>query len=164
MVEFLAVGIINNVHGLKGEFKVKPLTDDIRRFNKLKKVFIKGKEYNVSWCKLQPQKVIVKIEGIDTVEEAMKYKNEYMEVDRANAIELPEGRYFVVDIIGCNVVDENGKDEGVVKDVIFTGSNDVYWAIREGREDLLIPVIDPVVQTIDIDKKVITIEPVEKWM
>ena len=157
MKEVITIGQIINTHGLKGEIKVLPLTDDIKRFKKLKTILLKNEEIKVVWCKIQSDKVILKLEGIETIEQAEKLKSEYLKVKREDAVKLPEGRYFVVDI----VVDTNGKDVGVVKEVIFTGSNDVYWV--EGEKEVMVPVIDSVVENIDIVNSKITIQPVEVW-
>ncbi|MBC2578942.1 ribosome maturation factor RimM [Clostridium sp. DJ247] len=162
MKEFLTVGQIINTHGIKGELKVYPLTDDIKRFRKLKKVYIDGVEKQVVWCKLQNDKVILKIEGIDSIEDAMKCKEKYLEVSREDAVKLPEGRYYVADIIGCRVVDEDGLDLGEIYDVIHTRNNDVYW-IKEGKE-LLIPVLKEIVLDIDVENKKILIKPVKTWL
>ncbi|AKN29445.1 16S rRNA processing protein RimM [Clostridium carboxidivorans P7] len=161
MKQFVTVGQIINTHGIKGELKIYPLTDDLRRFRKLQKVYVEGVEKNVVWCKLQTDKVILKIEGIDSVEEAMKYKEKYLDVSREDAVKLPEGSYFIADIIGCSVVGENGAEYGKIADVIKTGSNDVYW-IKEGKE-LLIPALKDIVIDMDIENKRIVIKPVETW-
>lgn len=161
MKEELAIGQIINTHGVKGELKVHPLTDDLKRFKKLKYVLVDGLEKKVIWVKLQNDKVILKLEGIESIEEAESLKSKYLKVRREDAVKLPEGRYFVVDIVGCKVVDSNGKHIGEVKEVIFTGSNDVYWV--KGEKEVLVPVIESVVKDIDIGNSVITIEPVEVW-
>jgi len=161
MKEFLAVGQIINTHGLNGELKVLPLTDDIRRFRKLDTVIIDGVEKKVIWCKLQAEKVILKLEGIDTIEEAHKYYSKYLEIKREDAVPLPDSTYFIADLIGCSVSDSNGKNLGVIFDVIHTGSNDVYW-IKEG-EELLIPALKDIVIDVDIENKNIIIKPVDLW-
>jgi len=161
MKEFLAVGQIINTHGINGELKVYPLTDDIRRFRKLESVFIEGIEKKIVWCKLQSDKVILKIEGIDSIEEAHKYFTKYIEVKREDAVKLPENTFFVADLIGCSVYDSNGENLGVIFDVLHTGSNDVYW-IKEGKE-LLIPALKDIVIEVDIINKKIIIKPVELW-
>lgn len=162
MEKFLAVGQIINTHGLKGELKIYPLTDDIRRFRKLEKVFIDGVEKKVVWCKLQTDRVILKIEGIDSIEQAQKYKDKYVEIAREDAVPLEEGTYFVADLIGCTVYDTEGRNLGVVYDVLKTGSNDVYW-IKEGKE-LLIPALRDIVVEVDVEHSKIVIKPVETWM
>ncbi|AZV56286.1 ribosome maturation factor RimM [Clostridium sp. AWRP] len=162
MKDFITVGQIINTHGIKGELKVYPLTDDIGRFKELKSVYIDGTQKNIIECKLQSKKVILKIEGIDSIEEAMAYKQKYIEIPRNDAVKLEEGRYFITDIIGCSVVDEDGTFYGKVGDVIHTHNNDVYWI--KGENELLIPAIENVVVNIDIEKEEIVIKPVKTWM
>ena len=161
MKQFLAVGQIINTHGINGELKILPLTDDIRRFRKLDTVIIDGVEKKVVWCKLQVDKVILKIEGIDSIEEAHKYFSKYVEVKREDSIKLPESTYFVAELIGCSVSDSNGQNLGVIFDVLHTGSNDVYW-IKEGKE-LLIPALKDIVMEVDIENRKIVIKPVDLW-
>ena len=161
MKDKITVGQIINTHGIKGELKVYPLTDDIKRFKKLKYVLLDGEEKKVLWCKLQNDKAILKLEGIDTMDAAEKLKTKYLQVKREDAVKLPEGGYFVVDIIGCKVIDTKGEEVGEVKEVIFTGSNDVYWV--KGKKDIMVPVIDSVVKEIDVENSKIIIEPVEVW-
>ncbi|WP_026882315.1 ribosome maturation factor RimM [Clostridium akagii] len=163
MKEFLAVGQIINTHGIKGEVKVYPLTDDTRRFRKLDTVYIDGIERKVSWCKLQPDKIILKIEGIETPEDAYKFRDKYIEIKRDNAVKLEDDRYFVADIIGSKVIDENDNEIGNVFDVIVTGSNDVYWVKEDGKEDVLVPALKSVIIKMDMENKLITIKPVETW-
>jgi 16S rRNA processing protein RimM len=161
MKDLVTIGQIINTHGVKGEVKVFPLTDDMKRFRKLKTIIVDEQEIEVIWCKLQTDKVILKLNGIDTMEAAEKYKTKYIKVKREDAVKLPKGRYFVVDIIGCKVVDENNKEIGNVSEVIFTGSNEVYWI--KGTKDILIPALEDIVLNIDIDNKIITIKPLEVW-
>jgi 16S rRNA processing protein RimM len=161
MREFLAVGQIINTHGIKGEVKVYPLTDDAKRFRKLETVYIDGIQRKISWCKIQPDTVILKIEGIETPEEAYKYKDKYIEIKRENAVKLENDRYFVADIIGSRVIDENNKELGNVFDVIVTGSNDVYWV--KGKEEVLVPALKSVIIKMDMENKLIIIKPVESW-
>ena len=161
MKDILRVGKIVNTHGLKGEVKVIPLTDDPKRYNELDFVIIDGIERKIQGCKYQKDRVIVKIEGINTIEEAEKYKNKYMEIPREFAVPLEEDTYYIADIIGCSVYDTNGKALGEVYDVIQTKNNDVYW-IRKPKE-LLIPVLLEIVTDIDIEGKKITIKPVGEW-
>lgn len=161
MKKFLTVGQIIKTHGINGEVKVYPLTDDIKRFKNLKRIYIDGQENKVILCKIQPDTVILKIEGIDSIDEAIKYRQKYIEVSREDAIKLQEGSYFIADIIGCNVVDENGTEYGKIADVIKTKSNDVYW-IKEGKE-LLIPALKNIVVNINVENKIIIIKPVDTW-
>lgn len=161
MKDFLSVGQIINTHGVRGELKVYPLTDDIKRFRKLKNVYIDSVLKNIVWCKLQSDKVILKIEGIDSIEEAQKYKNKYIEVSREEAVKLSEGEYFIADIIGCKVFDSNNTELGTVYDVIKTGSNDVYWV--KGKTEVLVPALKDIVLNIDVNENKIIIKPLEEW-
>ncbi|ATD54947.1 ribosome maturation factor RimM [Clostridium chauvoei] len=161
MRDILRVGKIVNTHGLKGEMKVIPLTDDPKRYNDLESVLINGEERKILGCKFQKDRVIVKIEGINTIEEAEKYKNKYMEIYREDAVELEEDCYFIADLIGCTVIDTEGKNLGKIYDVLQTKNNDVYW-IREPKE-LLIPVLLDIVIDIDMENRIITIKPVGEW-
>ncbi|MCR1933930.1 ribosome maturation factor RimM [Clostridium tepidum] len=161
MKEFLAVGEIINTHGIKGEVKVYPLTDDMKRFKKLKEVFLDGEARKILSCKFQPNNVILKIEGIDSIEEANKYRRKLLEIKRENSVTLPKGSYFIADLMECKVVDENGEEIGQISDVIKTGSNDVYEV--KGEVEILVPAIKDIVTNIDIKNKTVTIKPLEIW-
>ena len=162
MKEYITVGQIINTHGLKGEIKIYPLTDDIKRFRKLKNVYIDHKETKITWCKLQSDKIILKLEGIDTIEAAQKLKEKYIEIKREDAVKLPEGRYFITDIMECTVFDETGKELGKVTNVIQTGSNDVY-SVKGKDVDILIPALKSIVTKIDIENQTIVIKPLDTW-
>lgn len=161
MKDILRVGKIVNTHGLKGEVKVIPLTDDPKRFNDLEFVLIDGNERKIQGVKYQKDRVIVKVEDINSIEDAEKYKNKYMEIPRENAVELEEDSYFITDLIDCEIYDTEEKYLGKIYDVLQTKNNDVYW-IREPKE-LLIPVLMDIVLDIDMDNRKITIKPVGEW-
>ena len=161
MRDILRVGKILNTHGIKGEVKVLPLTDDPKRYDDLEFVLLDGKEVNVEGCKYQKDRVIVKLEGINTVEEAERLKNKYLEIPREYAVELEEDTYFIADIIGCTVYDTEGNNLGKIYDVIQTKNNDVYW-IRKPKE-LLIPVLLDFVLDINVEEGKIIIKPVGEW-
>ncbi|MBA5850488.1 16S rRNA processing protein RimM [Clostridium sp. cel8] len=162
MEEFITIGKIVNTHGIKGELKIYPLTDDLNRFKILKDVYIDGKFRKVLNCKLQSKRAVLKIEGINSIEDASLYKGKYIKVKREDAIELDKGSYYITDIIGCRVIDTDGVDCGIVSDVLHTPNNDVYW-IKEGKE-LLIPALEGIVLNVDIEKSEILIKPVSTWM
>jgi len=162
MIDKFIVGRIINTHGVKGELKVKPETDDITRFNRLKKVFVilKGKkaEYEIISSRLYNDFVLLTLKGVDTMDKAIMMKNAILEIPREDAIELPEGSYFIGDIIGCTVR-ENGKDIlGVVTDVLQTGSNDVYEVKDPDGKMLYIPAIGDVVIEINVEQSVIDVK------
>jgi len=161
MKDFMSVGQIGKTHGLKGEVKVFSLSDSLERFKKLKSVYIDGELRKIEGCKLQTDKVILKIEGIDSIEQADLYRNKYLMVSREDAVKLTEGSYYVADLIDCGVYDEAGEELGKVFDVLSTPGNDVYWV--KGKEELLIPVLKDIVISIDIEKHIIIIKPVKEW-
>ena len=161
MKDFMSVGQIGKTHGLKGEVKVFSLSDSLERFKKLKSVYIDGEVRKIEGCKLQSDKVILKIEGIDSIEQADLYRNKYLMVSREDAVKLTEGSYYVADLIDCSVYDEAGEELGKVFDVLNTPGNDVYWV--KGKEELLIPVLKDIVISIDIEKHIIIIKPVKEW-
>lgn len=161
MKNFMSVGQIGKTHGLKGEVKVFPLTDTLERFKKLKSVYIDGEIRKVEGCKLQSDKVILKIEGIDSIEQAELYRNKYLMVSREDAVKLPEGSYYVADLIDCSVYEEGGEELGKVYDVLHTPGNDVYWV--KGNKEVLIPVLKHIIVSIDINKREIVIKPVSDW-
>lgn len=161
MEEIFKIGKIINTHGIKGEVKVYPLTDDVKKFKKLKNVLIDGKERTIVGVKFQKDRVILKIEGIDTMNDAETYKEKYIEIFRSSEPQLDEDTYYIVDLIGCDVFDTDDVELGKIFDVISTPSNDVYW-IKEPKE-LLIPVLKDIVLDIDINNKKIVIKPVRQW-
>lgn len=163
MRELMSVGQITKPHGVRGEVKVFSLTDSLERFKELDRAYIDDKEVNITSVKLQKDRAILKIEGIDSIEEADLYRNKYLQVKREDAIKLPEGSYYVADLMDCYVYDTDGEELGKVYDVIATGSNDVYWVKSEGKEDVLIPVLKTIVEEVDIENNKIIIKPVKVW-
>ena len=139
MSEYFKVGQIINTHGIKGEVKVFPLTDDVNNFKRYKKVLVEDKWMNIQGVKFQKDRVILKLEGIDTMNDAETYKQKYLKVLRDEEPELEEGTYYVSDLINCTVFDTDNNELGKIYDVIQTKNNDVYW-IRKPKE-LLIPVL-----------------------
>ncbi|ARC85678.1 16S rRNA processing protein RimM [Clostridium argentinense CDC 2741] len=161
MKEFMSIGQITKPHGVKGEVKVFSLTDSLEEFTALKKVYIDGVERKITSCKLQTDRAILKIEGIDSMDEAEKYRNKYLKIHREDAKELPEDSYYIADLIDCKVFDTEGEELGTVYDVIETGSNDVYWV--KGKKEVLIPALKDIVVKVDIENNEIIIKPVNVW-
>lgn len=161
MKEFMSIGQITKPHGVKGEVKVFSLTDSLEEFTTLKKVYIDGVERKITSCKLQTDRAILKIEGIDSMDEAEKYRNKYLKIHREDAKELPEDSYYIADLIDCKVFDTEGEELGTVYDVIETGSNDVYWV--KGKKEVLIPALKDIVVKVDIGNNEIIIKPVNVW-
>ena len=157
MQEYFEIGQIVNTSGLKGIVKVNPFTDNVSRFEEIKKVFIeKNKElteYEIEEVRFHKNQVLIKFKNIDSIEEAEKFRNCYIKISRKDARKLPEDTYFIVDLIDTNVYLENNEYVGKIIDVFSTGSNDVYVIKREENTDLLIPAIKDVVKKVDIKNK-----------
>lgn len=164
-MDLLEVGKIVNTHGLRGEVKVVPWTDYPEVFEDIEYVYIQRRgEYerlDVKGIKYQKGNIIVKFPQIKDINEAEKYKNQVLYAERGVLGELPEGVYYIADLIGLDVVKEDGETVGVIGDVLNTGSNDIYEVKREGQKDLLLPVIDDVVLNIDIDGGRVTVRIME---
>ncbi len=160
-MEFLEVGKIINTHGLRGEVKVVTWTDSPEVFEELSYVVAKmhGEEVrlDVSGVKYQKNNIIVKFAQFDSIEKAEQYKNAVLLASRDELGELPEGVYYIADLIGCSVF-ADGEKIGVLADVFSTGSNDVYDIKREGRKNLLVPIIEGVLKSVDIENKEIVIK------
>lgn len=161
----LEAGKIVNTHGLRGEVKVVPWTDYPEDFEDIEYVYVKRKtgdeKLTISSIKYQKNNLIVKFSEIKDINEAEKYKNQVLYVEREMLGELPEGVHYIADLIGLAVVDENGDEIGKIADVFNTGANDIYDVKREGKKNLLIPVIDEVVKEIDLENKIVRIEMME---
>ena len=162
MKKFLTIGEITKPHGVKGEVKVFPLTDDINRFKKLKRVFIEGKEVKVLYVTVGSDRAIMRLEGCESMDDAEKLRKKTLEVPREEAVKLEEDAYFIEDLKDCVVFDLDGVELGPVAEVIQTGANDVYW-IKKPKE-LLIPAIKDVVTKVDVEAGQVIIKPVREWM
>lgn len=155
MEEILQVGVITSTHGVRGEVKVFPTTDDAARFRRLKEIILDtGKEQitlEIEGVKFFKQFVILKFRGIDTIEDVEKYRQKSLYVTRENAVKLKKDEYFIADLIDLEVVDEEEKPLGILKDVLETGANDVYViSLSDGRE-LLLPAIKQCVLKVDLE-------------
>lgn len=160
----LEIGKIVNTHGLRGEVKIVPWTNTPDVFEDIEYVYVKSREekkFEISNVKYQKNNIIVKFKGLDDISEAEMLKNAVVVTDREQLGELEDGEFYITDLIGCEVVSEDGKVYGKLDDVINTGSNDIYIVKRSGMKDLLIPVIDEVVLDIDIEAKKITVRLME---
>ena len=165
MKEYFEIGQIVNTSGLKGILKIKPFTDDIKKFSNLKTIYIKTKsgltEFKIEQVRYVKNMVILKLAGIDTVEEAEKYRNLYIKILRDQEEELEEGSYYVVDILGCKVNTDANQELGKIVDVFQTGSNDVYVVKDEQGKQILLPAIKQVIKNVDIKNKIITVHLLE---
>ena len=165
MNKYLELGQIVNVKGLKGEVKVNSFTDDNTKFERIPNVFIKQKgnlkEYSIAKVGYSKNQVIIKFKGVDTVEEAETLRNSYIVVDREIFGELPEGVYYIADLLGLDVYTEDGTLLGKVDDIFSTGANDVYVVKDELGKQRLLPGIDEVIKHIDIESGKIIVNLIE---
>lgn len=160
MKDYLELGQIVNVKGLQGEVKVNSFTEDPNRFETLNEVWIKSKgdmqKYQIEKVGYAKNQVILKFVGVNTVEEAEKLRNSYILVNRNDLEALPEGVYYIADLIGLEVYTENNEYLGIVNDIFQTGSNDVYVVKNDLGQSKLLPGIDEVIKEINLpDGKII---------
>ncbi|MDW2796433.1 ribosome maturation factor RimM [Clostridium boliviensis] len=161
MENLLRVGVISSTHGIKGEVKVFPTTDDTARFNQLKKVILDtGREQidlEIEGVKFFKNMVILKFKGYDSIDEIEKYKGKDLLITRDLAVKLGPDENFITDLIGLLVVKDDGEELGTLTDVIKTGANDVYEVrMADGRE-VLLPAIKECVLNVDLEKGTITV-------
>lgn len=156
MEQFLQVGVISSTHGIRGEVKVFPTTDDPLRFKKLKKVLLdtgrEQLELEVQSVKFFKQFVIVKFKGIDNINDIEKYKGKGLFVPREDAVPLDEDEYYIADLIGMEVVTDEG-EVGILRDVMETGANEVYIIDSKEHGEVLIPAIRDCILDVDVENR-----------
>jgi 16S rRNA processing protein RimM len=161
MEQFFRVGVITTTHGVHGEVKVFPTTDDPQRFKKLKQVILDNgkeqRELEIISVKFFKNLVILKFKGLDIINDVEKYKKADLLVTRKNAVPLKEGEYFIADLIGLKATSDEGEDLGILTDVIQTGANDVYVFSKEGMQDLLVPKIPDCIKDVNIEEGTILV-------
>lgn len=161
MTNYLEIGQIVNTFGIKGMVKVKPFTDDISRFDELKKIYIKTKnnkeEYEIEQVKYHKNMVLIKLKGIETPEQANLLRDSYLIINREDAKPLEKDTYYIVDLIGLQVYTDEGKLLGILEDIFNTGSNDIYVVKDELGKQILLPAIKEVIKEVDIENKKIII-------
>lgn len=160
-MQYIEFGKITSTHGIKGEMKIYPYTDDIENILKLKKVYIDSNMYKVSSIKFHKNMFIAKLKEINTIEQAEKFRNKlvHRELDENEVLE--EDTYYIKDLVDSKVFLEDGTEFGKLIDVFQTGANDVYIIKTIDNKEVLIPAIKDVVKDIDIKNKKITIELME---
>lgn len=157
MDSLLEIGVIVKPQGIKGEVKIMPYADSPDALRSVETVFIDGTEHAVESFRHDGKMVYFKLSGVDTIDEAERLRNKTMLADMRSGYELPEGRHYIVDIIGCDVVDNDGVRIGEVTDVFQGAAQDVY-RVKTHKASFLMPVVDVVVKQIDTGAKRIVID------
>lgn len=161
MEDMLRVGVISSTHGVRGEVKVFPTTDDPARFEELETVLLDtGKEkleLELAGVKFFKNMVILKFKGYDSINDVERYRGKDLWITREQAVPLGEDENFVADLIGLAVVTDGGETLGTMKDVMFTGANDVYVVERENGKELLLPAIKDCILDVDLENGVMTV-------
>ena len=155
MEQTLKIGLIVKPQGIRGEVKVQPLTDDINRFKNLKEVLIDDKTYRVQSAVIGGGTVFLSLSGITDRNVAETFRGKFLCVTRENAIPLEEGRYFIVDIIGCALLTDDGEKVGEVIDV-FSARTDIFTVKCVNGKIMRFPYLKDAVINVDIENKVIT--------
>ena len=154
--KYFEIGQIVNTFGIKGMVKVNPFTDDISQFEKMKSILIDKKgtliEMQIEEVKYSKNQVLLKLKGIETIEEAEKYRNCYLKLPREKAKKLPEGTYFIADLIGVDVYTEEGNLLGKVEDIYNSGASDIYVIKNELGKQILLPATKEVIKQIDLEQ------------
>ena len=165
MEQFLRVGVISSTHGIRGEVKVYPTTDDPERFLDLDEVILyTGREHKIleiEGVKFFKNQVILKFKGYDNINDIEKYLKKDLLVDREHAVELGENENFIADLIDMEVVTDEGKVLGTLTDVIETGANDVYAVKTPEGKEILLPAIRDCILDVNVDEKRMTVHVME---
>ena len=161
MEDLLKVGVITTTHGVRGEVKVFPTTDDAERFLELEYVLLDtGRELrrlDIKNVRFFKNLVILKFDGIDNINDVEKYKGKDLWIPREEAQELGEDEYYIADLQGLNVVLEDGTEFGTLRDVMETGANDVYIIDSNEHGEVLLPAIKECILDVDLEKNTMTV-------
>lgn len=159
------VGAVASVHGIKGEVKVFPTTDEPEKFKKLKTVKLKTekeeREIKLQSVKFFKKMVIVKFEGIESPEDAYPYRGATLWISREEAVPLKQNEYYQADLMGLSVFTEDGEELGMLTDVLETGANDVYEVTLPDKRTVLLPAIKDCVKSIDLEAARMTVHVME---
>ena len=160
----ITIGKITRTRGLKGEVVIFPYTDDPDRFFLLKEVWVSGKKtsrlFQIEKVKKLKQNVFLKFQEVNSPEAARPLVNSFLEIEKEKLLPLPQNRYYIFDIIGLKVLTNKGEEIGTIEDVVSLPANDVY-VVRKGKKEYNIPAVKEVVSKIDLDKKIVVIQPLK---
>ncbi|MFR1565990.1 MAG: ribosome maturation factor RimM [Christensenellales bacterium] len=156
MDDFITIGQIVKAVGIRGEIKIKPITDDPARFRRLKIVYIKSKPYKIESCRFDGDYVVFKLSGISDRNAAEELRNFFIEIDRVNAVPLEEGSYFIADILGCKLFTDDGEQIGKIVDVSQFGAADVF-TVSNGQKTVRFPFLKKMIVKVDVDSGVVIV-------
>jgi 16S rRNA processing protein RimM len=164
-MDLIAIGRIAKPIGTRGDVKVLLLTDDQKRFEGLRSVFVGDNEgsalpRDITSLRIDAKQVVLHFGGFESVEEAEQLRDQYLFVPQEESVKLNAGSYFVDEVIGCDVVTEEQKNVGIVTDILALPANDI-WVVRNGEKEILIPAVKAIVRRVEIEKKRITIHALE---
>jgi 16S rRNA processing protein RimM len=154
MEDYLMVGVIANTHGVRGEVKVYPTTDDVNRFKKLKEIYMGDEKapLHIQSVKFQKNMVILGFKEYTSLNEVEGLRNKELYVDRAHAVKLQKDEYFIADLIGLEVYSDEDKLIGELTDFMQTGANDVYVVQTQSGNEVLIPAIKDCILQVSIEE------------
>lgn len=162
---YLQVGIITSTHGIKGEVKVFPTTNDAKRFTKLKTAYIdlgtEKMEIHIEQVKFFKKMVILKFKEFQDINEVERFKSKSILVTRDNAVKLEKDEYFIADLIDIRVKTDENEDLGILTDVLETGANDVYVVTTKENKEILIPAIKDCILEVDIEERTMLVHLLE---
>jgi 16S rRNA processing protein RimM len=161
--QFLEAGKIVGTHGIHGELRVNPWCDSAEFLKRFHTLYLDqgAVPLHVVSSRINKSQLLVKFEGVDTVEKADVYRGKILYLNRADA-KIPAGRYFVADLVGLSVYDvDTFVYYGTITEVMRTGANDVYQITSPSKKNYLIPAVEPVIRQIDLDKEKILIRPIK---
>lgn len=161
MIQYFQVGVITQPHGIHGEVKVFPISDDIKRFDDLRECYLKIKKDMVpvtcTGVKYFKNLVILQFKEFESIDDVERLRQCPIYVDREHAVPLNEGEYYLADVLGIDVVTEEGKKVGILKDYFETAAQTVYQVITDDGKEVLIPAIDEFVKKVDIENNTMTV-------
>lgn len=163
--EYFEIGQIVNTFGIKGMVKVNPFTDDVFQFEEMETILVEKKdellEIQIEEVKYSKNQVLLKLKGIETIEEANKYRGCYLKIPRQKARKLPEGTYFIADLIGLDVYTDENELLGTLLDIYNSGANDIYVVKDILGKQILLPAIKEVIKDVNLDEGKITVHIIE---
>lgn len=161
MTPYIRIGVISSSHGVRGEAKIYPTTDDIRRFDDLSYCYMEHKgemiRLDVSHVKYVKGMPVVQFSQFSSIDDVMKYKNHDLFIPREEAVDLEEDEYYIADLIDLHVITDTGITLGILTDVMETGSNDVYIVTGEDGKEILLPAIRDCIRSVDFEAGTMTV-------